>query len=123
MTDHIQLHCQFEADYYRERESNESQRVYLQGSHKKACAAHMSVKYITLFPEYTLPSHMASSFSKLELQQEMESKMTQLKQDLACVKPLHAESKGKYFQLRMHTNFIKYKLDLLGLVQNEPKSS
>ena len=53
----------------------------------------MSIKYITLFPEYAVPSYVASSVSKQELQKEMESKITQLKKDLGAAKPVHAESK------------------------------
>ena len=35
VTKHVHLHCQFEADDYKERRSNGSLKVHLQGSHKK----------------------------------------------------------------------------------------
>ena len=71
-----------------------------------------------LFPEYKAPSHVDFSSSKPELQQEMESKMTQLKQDLASVKQVHAESKIMYFQLTgctYHLHLVQ--LRLAGFVQ------
>ena len=95
VTEHVHLDCQFGAHYYKERISKGSLKVHLQGSRKKGCAAHMSIKYITLFPEYSVPSHVASSLSKQELRKNKESKMTQLKRDLASRKPVQKEN--RYF--------------------------
>ena len=59
VTEHVHLHCQFEADYYKERRLNGSLKVDLQGSHRKGCAEHMPIKYSTIFPEYPVPSYVA----------------------------------------------------------------
>ena len=53
----------------------------------------MSLKFITLFLEYAVPSYLASSVSKQELQKEMERKIAELEHDIGSVKPVHAESK------------------------------
>ena len=67
--------------------------MHLQGSRKKGCAAHMSIKHIALFPDYAVPSQLAQNLSKKELRKERESKMTQLKQDLASLKSVRRENK------------------------------
>ena len=93
VSEHRKLDCQFGAHYYKEKKSKGSLKVHLQGSRKKGCAAHMSIKHITLFPEYAVPSQLAFNFSKKELRKERESKMTQLKQDLAALKPVQRVNK------------------------------
>lgn len=93
VTEHRKLDCQFGAHYYKEKKSKGSLKVHLQGSRKKGCAAHMSIKHITLFPEYAVPSQLAFNLSKKELREERESKMTQLKQDLAALKPVQRVNK------------------------------
>lgn len=93
VTEHRKLDCQFGAHYYREKKSKGSLKMHLQGSRKKGCAAHMSIKHIALFPDYAVPSQLAQNLSKKELRKERESKMTQLKQDLASLKSVRRENK------------------------------
>ena len=63
VTEHRKLDCQFGAHYYREKKSKGSLKMHLQGSRKKGCAAHMSIKYIDLFPDYAVPSQLAQNLS------------------------------------------------------------
>ena len=53
----------------------------------------MSIKHITLFPEIAVPSQLAFNLPKKELRKERESKMTQLKQDLAALKSVQRVNK------------------------------
>ena len=92
VTKHVHVHCQFEADPYKERRSNGSLKVVLQRSDKKGCPVDIRIKYITLYFLNMQFHHMWPVY-KQELQEEMESKMTQLKKDQEFLKPMHAENK------------------------------
>ena len=87
VTEHVYLDCQFGAHYYKERRSKGPLKLHFQGSQKRD-VWYTSLKHITLFPEYAVPSYVAYDSSKQKLQKERESKMTQLKQDLATLKPV-----------------------------------
>ena len=77
VTEHRKLDCQFGPHYYREKSKN-SLQVHLQGSRKVGCSAHISIKHITLFPEYSIPPHVTCSnmVSKKQLRMEREKNDT-----------------------------------------------
>ena len=66
--------------------------AFARESQKRMCCTYVHKIYY-LIPEYAVPLCVASNVSKKELRKKMESKMTQLKQKLASIKPVHAESK------------------------------
>ena len=57
------LDCQYGV-YYKKPKSNSSNQVYLQGTRKKGCPAHIEITQSDLYPEYSVHSHMAPNPSQ-----------------------------------------------------------
>ena len=73
--------CQFGQHYYKQKPKI-GKKVWLQGTRKIGCAAHIEVKSYMLFPEYTLSTTDDDSLSKWKLRCRKKEKLNELKHKL-----------------------------------------
>ena len=85
VTEHVQIDCRFEADCYKQRRLKGSINVHLRESHRKECGAHMPIKCITVFPEYPVPSYVASTVSKQNLHMYIPNTVGNVSFAMACI--------------------------------------
>ena len=84
--------CQFGVKYYKKK-TVQGKRLWLQGSRKIGCKAHVEVKSFALYPEYAVSDAEKEGLSKWKLRCLYEEKMKQLKTDLASNKIVKVELK------------------------------
>ena len=94
VTDAKVYDCQFGNKYYKKKPVK-GKRLWLQGSRKVGCGAHVEVKSFILYPEYAISDAEKEGLSKWKLRCLYEEKMKQLKTDLANNKTVKVEL--KYF--------------------------
>lgn len=70
-----QLDCQFEHHYYKEK-PHKSSRVLVQGSRKKGCHAHITIKRCISYPEYKVEPQKQHSLRSLREKQMCNLKAT-----------------------------------------------
>ena len=75
------LDCQYGV-HYKKPKSSTSNRVYLQGTRKKGCPAHIEITQFDLYPEYSVHSHMCTNISQKQAQKIREASLKSLKQAL-----------------------------------------
>ena len=75
------LDCQYGV-HYKKPKSNTSNRVYLQGTRKKGCPAHIEITQFDLYPEYSVHSHMCTNISQKQARKIREESLKSLKQAL-----------------------------------------
>ena len=75
-----QLDCQFGTHYYKDK-PRKSSRVLIQGSRKKGCHAHITIKKCMAYPEYKVELQ-----GKATLRNLREKRMSELKADLSTQK-------------------------------------
>lgn len=68
-----QLDCQFGPRYYKEKPLKSS-RVYVQGSRKKGCSAHITIKKCRVYPEYVADTRALKEKKMSELKKSLQSK-------------------------------------------------
>ena len=69
------LDCQFGEKYYKQKKPL-GKRLWLQGTRKLGCAAHIQIKSFVLYPEYAvIPSETVSKWKLQCLHQEKLSKL------------------------------------------------
>ena len=90
VTDAKLYDCQFGVKYFKQRPV-QGKRLWLQGSRKVGCAAHVEVKSFVLYPEYAVSTAEKEGLSKWKLRCLYEEKMKQLKLDLATDKTVKVE--------------------------------
>ena len=73
-----QLDCQFGPHYYKDK-PRQSSRVLIQGSRKKGCHAHITIKKCVAYPEYKVELQGKAALHTLR-----ERRMSELKSDLVC---------------------------------------
>ena len=84
--------CQFGPHYFKKRERTSS-RIYLQGTRKLGCHAHIEIREYQLYPEYALSPADIKHLKGKQLRQLRETKLHALKQALKEEKPVNAISK------------------------------
>ena len=75
------LDCQYGV-HYKKPKSNTSNRIYLQGTRKKGCPAHIEITQFDLYPEYSVHSHMCTNISQKQAREIREESLKSLKQAL-----------------------------------------
>lgn len=72
------LDCQFGPHYYKDKEKKSS-RVFVQGTRKMGCLAHIAIKKCIMYPEYSIEAHETEAFAMRTLKVK---KMVELKNAL-----------------------------------------
>ena len=60
------MDCQYGVQYKQPRLTN-SKCIYLQGSRKKGCLAHIKIKEFNVYPDYSVNSQVSPSLSKKQI--------------------------------------------------------
>ena len=81
------LDCQFGGKYYKEK-SKQGKKVWLQGTRKMGCMAHIEVKGFTLYPEYGINQCEKVGLSKWKVQCLKEDKLKELNKMLRAKNPV-----------------------------------
>ena len=71
------LDCQYGHHYYKSK-SHSSSKVFLQGSRKNGCKAHINIVEFNLYPEYSIKQSVSSRASKNQLQKSREANLSEL---------------------------------------------
>ena len=71
------LDCQFGQKYYKQK-PKQGKKMWLQGTRKKGCMAHIEVKTFTLYPQYAIKDDEKKHNSKCKLRYLKEEKMKEL---------------------------------------------
>ena len=82
-------HCQFGPHYFKKRERTSS-RIFLQGTRKLGCHAHIDMHEYKLYPEYAIKEEYKKHSELKRLQQD---KLKALREALAEGKPIKVISK------------------------------
>ena len=98
--------CQFGPHYFKKRERTSSQ-IYLQGTRKLGCHAHIDICEYRLYPEYALSATETKCLKSKQLRQLRESKLLALKQALEEGKPVDVVTKFFFFFLPTHESHEK----------------
>ena len=85
------LDCQFGQKYYKQKPKQG--KMWLQGTRKKGCMAHIEVKTFTLYPQYAISDDEKKSISKCKLRCLKEEKMKELQNILHAHNPVTTEVK------------------------------
>lgn len=85
------LDCQFGEKYYKQQPPK-GKRLWLQGSRKHGCAAHVTVKSYILYPSYGINKE-DKALSKWKLRCLCAQKLNELREDLAAKKEIKMEKK------------------------------
>ena len=88
------LDCQFGHKYYKQK-PKQGEKMWLQGTRKKGCMAHIEVKTFTLYPHYAISEHEKKGLSKWKLRCLKEEKLKELQSMLHAQTPVTTEV--KYF--------------------------
>ena len=88
------LDCQFGHKYYKQK-PKQGKKMWLQGTRKKGCMAHIEVKTFTLYPHYAISEGEKEGLSKWKLRCLKEEKMKELQSMLHTQNPVATEV--KYF--------------------------
>ena len=84
--------CQFGPHYFKKRERTSS-RIYLQGTRKLGCHAHIEIREYRLYPEYAFSATENKCLKSKQLRELRESKLHALKQALEEGKPVDVVTK------------------------------
>ena len=84
--------CQFGPHYFKKRE-RKSNRMYIQGTRKMGCCAHIKICEYRLYPEYALPAVEGKPLKSRQLRELRENNLHALKQALEAEKPVNYMSK------------------------------
>lgn len=98
--------CQFGPHYFKKRKRTSS-RIYLQGTRKLGCHAHIDVCEYRLYPEYALSATETKCLKSKQLRQLRESKLHALKQALEEGKPVDVVTKF-FVSLPTHESHEKF---------------
>ncbi len=88
------LDCQFGAKYFKQQPVK-GKRLWLQGTRKVGCRAHVEVKAFTLYPDFAVSKSEKEGLSKWKLRCLQEEQIKALKSKLAKGQPV--KSLTKYF--------------------------
>lgn len=86
------LDCQYGNHYYKEH-PGKSDRTRLQGTRKIGCQAHITVRTITVYPDYQLPEVESCQLGPRKLKEQKKEKMAQLLNAIACGEPVKTTTK------------------------------
>ena len=75
------LHCQFGEHYFKKKES-QGKRLYLQGTRKIGCHAHIKCKTYTLYPAYAVSKQEKEGLSQWALTTLKIDRLAKLREDL-----------------------------------------
>ena len=87
------LDCQFGEKYYKQKPPK-GERLWLQGTRKHGCAAHITVKSYTLYPSNGIDK-ADKTLSKWKLRCLCAERLSKLREDLAAKKEIKTDT--KYF--------------------------
>lgn len=79
------LDCQFGEKYYKQKKPL-GKRLWLQGTRKLGCAAHIQIKSFVLYPDYAVIS--SENVSKWKLQCLRQEKLSKLREDIHAKSPV-----------------------------------
>ena len=88
------LDCQFGTKYFKQRPLK-GKRLWLQGTRKIGCQAHVEVKTFTLYPDFAVRKGEKEGLSKWRLQCLQEERINSLRTELAKGQPV--QTLTKYF--------------------------
>ena len=71
--------CQYGVQYEQPKQPNQSKRIYLQGTWKKECLAHVEICEFVLYPEYSIESLSLTELSMKQTRKLKEEKLKALK--------------------------------------------
>ena len=95
------LDCQFGEKYYKQQPPK-GKRLWLQGSRKRGCAAHITVKSYILYPSYGINKE-DKALSKWKLRCLCTQRLNELREDLAAKKEIKMEKSIMFpFQVKLH---------------------
>ena len=80
------LDCQYGHHYYKSK-SHSSKKVFLQGSRKNGCKAHINIVEFNLYPEYSIKQSVSSRASKNQLWKSREANLSELQKLFESGKP------------------------------------
>jgi len=86
------MDCQYGLHY---KQPKQSKRIYLQGTRKEGCLAHIEIHEFVLYPEYGIDSLLSIESSMKQTRRLKEEKLKALK--LCLQKKSHNEIVKKYF--------------------------
>ncbi len=84
MVDAKVLDCQFVTKYFKQQPLK-GKRLWLQGTRKIGCQAHVEVKSFTLYPDFAVSKGEKEGLSKLKLRRLQEERIKSLKIELPKV--------------------------------------
>ena len=76
------MDCQYGAQYKQPNVPKNSERIYLQGTRKKGCPAHIEIREFYVFPDYNVSSLLSSQSSAKQTRKVREAKLKELKSNL-----------------------------------------
>jgi len=89
------MDCQYGLHYKQPKQPKQSKRIYLQGTRKKGCLAHIKICEFVLYPEYSINSLLSTESSMKQTRRLKEEKLKALK--LCLQKKSPVEIIKKYF--------------------------
>ena len=89
------MDCQYGVHYKQPKQPDQSKRIYLQGTRKKGCLAHVEICEFVLHPECSIESLSLTELSMKQTRKLKEKKLKALK--LCLQKNSHVKIVKKYF--------------------------
>ena len=89
------LDCQFGQKYYKQK-PKQGKKMWLQGTRKMGCMAHIEVKTFTLYTEYAISQEKKQGISKWKMRYMKEEKMRELQRIVHTENPVKT-TEVKYF--------------------------
>ena len=89
------MDCQYGVHYKQPKQPMQSKRIYLEGTWKKGCLAHVKIHEFVLYPEYSIDSLLSTESSMKQTRKLKEEKLKALQ--LCLQNKSHIEIIKKYF--------------------------
>ena len=77
------MECQYGVQYKKSKFTSESTKVYLQGSRKKGCLAHIIIMQFILYPEFHVHSLLSPNISQNKVRDIKETFLKSLRSALS----------------------------------------
>ena len=90
------LDCQFGQKYFKQK-PKQGKKMWLQGTRKNGCMAHIQVKTFTLYPQYAISEGEKKGLSKWKLRLLKEERMKELQTTLRVHVQAPVKTNVKYF--------------------------
>ena len=81
------LHCQYGLQYYKAK-PHTSDRVFLQGTRKKGCQAHIDIMEFKVYPQYSVKSMITPDLSQKKVRSIRENRLKTLREAIMSSKDL-----------------------------------